>query len=112
MAKQLIRLTEGDLHRIIKESVKNILAEVDWNKPENRRAAGMVAKRNHAKAEHLRTGNSIHGMNGGSAQEVRDYNKKIQNYEKRGDKAANFMQNKLGRNPYNDSEFRKGYSQQ
>lgn len=30
MAKQLIRLTEGDLHRIIKESVQNILTEMDW----------------------------------------------------------------------------------
>lgn len=28
--KQLIRLTEGDLHNIIKESVNNILTELDW----------------------------------------------------------------------------------
>lgn len=28
--KQLIRLTEGDLHKIIEESVKNILTELDW----------------------------------------------------------------------------------
>ena len=28
--KQVIRLTEGDLHRIIKESVDNILSELDW----------------------------------------------------------------------------------
>ena len=28
--KQLVRLTEGDLHRIIKESVNNILSELDW----------------------------------------------------------------------------------
>ena len=28
--KQLIRLTESDLHNIIKESVNNILTELDW----------------------------------------------------------------------------------
>lgn len=30
--KQVIRLTEGDLHNIIKESVKNILSEEDYVK--------------------------------------------------------------------------------
>jgi hypothetical protein len=30
--KQLIRLTEGDLHNIIEESVKNILSEEDYIK--------------------------------------------------------------------------------
>lgn len=30
MTKNLIRLTENDLHRIIKESVNNILTELDW----------------------------------------------------------------------------------
>jgi len=33
MNKKLIRLTESDLHRIVKESVKKILKE--WNKIEN-----------------------------------------------------------------------------
>lgn len=28
--KQVIRLTESDLHRIIKESVNNVLTELDW----------------------------------------------------------------------------------
>ena len=28
--KKIIRLTEGDLHRIIKESVNSIIAELDW----------------------------------------------------------------------------------
>lgn len=28
--KQLVRLTESDLHRIIKESVNNVLTELDW----------------------------------------------------------------------------------
>ncbi len=30
MDKQLIRLTESDLHKIIKESVNRILNEIDW----------------------------------------------------------------------------------
>ena len=30
MAKQLIRLTENDLCKIIKESINNILTELDW----------------------------------------------------------------------------------
>ena len=28
--KQRIRLTEGQLHRIIDESVRNVLTELDW----------------------------------------------------------------------------------
>lgn len=28
--KQVIRLTEGDLHRIIKESINNVLTELNW----------------------------------------------------------------------------------
>ena len=30
MSKRRIRLTESDLHNIIKESVNNILSELDW----------------------------------------------------------------------------------
>lgn len=30
MSKKLVRLTEDDLHRIIKESVNNVLTELDW----------------------------------------------------------------------------------
>lgn len=35
--KQVIRLTEGDLHKIIKESVKNIISELDWKTYQNAR---------------------------------------------------------------------------
>ena len=28
--KQIIRLTEGDLHKIVKESVNKVLTELDW----------------------------------------------------------------------------------
>ena len=30
MNKKVIRLTESDLHRIVKESVNKVLTEVDW----------------------------------------------------------------------------------
>jgi len=28
--KKILRLTEGDLHNFIKESIKNVLSELDW----------------------------------------------------------------------------------
>ena len=28
--KKLIRITESDLHRIVRESVNNVLTELDW----------------------------------------------------------------------------------
>ena len=30
MNKKLIRLTESDLHKIVKESVNKVLTELDW----------------------------------------------------------------------------------
>lgn len=41
MEKQLIRLTEQDLHKVIKESVKKVLTELDWRTMLN---ASKVAK--------------------------------------------------------------------
>jgi hypothetical protein len=47
MSKKLVRLTEDDLHRIIKESVNNILTELDWktyaNAADKRRKQGKNA---------------------------------------------------------------------
>ena len=37
MSKRTVRLTESDLHRIIKESVNNILSELDWKTYQNAR---------------------------------------------------------------------------
>ena len=31
MAEKIIRITESDLHRIIKESVKKVLMEANWS---------------------------------------------------------------------------------
>ena len=28
--KKIVRLTEGDLHKVIKESVNKVLTELDW----------------------------------------------------------------------------------
>lgn len=30
MNKKLVRLSESDLHKIVKESVNNVLPELDW----------------------------------------------------------------------------------
>ena len=54
MKKNLVRLTESDLHRIIKESVKRIINEVG-NTPEGQRQLGRLANRkfNQAAAKSL-----------------------------------------------------------
>jgi len=48
MNKKLIRLTESDLHRIVKESVNKVLTELDWktyaNYANRRRAQGEWSK--------------------------------------------------------------------
>jgi len=45
MAKKIIKLTESDLHNIIKESVKNLLTELDWRTYDS--AANKLAKQEH-----------------------------------------------------------------
>ena len=46
--KKLVRLTESDLHRIVKESVSKVLTELDWktyaNYANGRRAQGKLDK--------------------------------------------------------------------
>ena len=44
MGKQIIRLTESDLHRIVKESVNNILKEIG-DTPRGQYALGQVSQR-------------------------------------------------------------------
>ncbi len=44
MEKKLIRLTESDLHRIVKESVERILNEIG-DTPKGQRALGALAQR-------------------------------------------------------------------
>lgn len=50
MEKKLIRLTEADLHKLIKESVKNVLTELDWrtyvNAARKREAQGLNTNAN------------------------------------------------------------------
>lgn len=51
MKKQVIRLTESDLHRVIKESVKKILGEGydfwgNWTEDDDDRARNREAERN------------------------------------------------------------------
>ena len=45
--KKLIRLTESDLHRIVKESVNNVLTELDWKTYAN--AANKAIERGNTK---------------------------------------------------------------
>ena len=49
MAKKIVKLTENDLHKIIKESVKNILSEIDW------RTLDQAEKKAELEAERART---------------------------------------------------------
>ena len=44
--KQKIRLTESDLHRIIKESVKQVLSELDWRTYQSAAEKSMKQSRN------------------------------------------------------------------
>ena len=46
--KQIIRLTEGDLHNIIKKSVNNIIQELDWKTTMN------AARKRKKQADNLR----------------------------------------------------------
>ena len=48
MNKKLIRLTEGDLHRIVKESVNRVLTELDWTTYSNYQN-GRMAQANQAR---------------------------------------------------------------
>lgn len=47
MRKNRIRLSESQLHRVIKESVRQMLSEVDWNKPKWQYSLGALAGRKH-----------------------------------------------------------------
>ena len=49
MIKKIVKLTENDLHKIIKESVKNILSEIDW------RTLDQAEKKAALDAERVRT---------------------------------------------------------
>ena len=48
MNKKLIRLTEGDLHKIVKESVNKVLTELDWTTYSNYQK-GRMAQANKAR---------------------------------------------------------------
>ena len=48
MNKKLIRLTEGDLHKIVKESVNKVLTELDWTTYSNYQK-GRMAQANQAR---------------------------------------------------------------
>ena len=63
--KQRIRLTEGDLHRIVKESVNRVLTELDWktyaNYANGRRAQGKWSKADAGDDASIRAFNNKYG---------------------------------------------------
>lgn len=46
MNKQVIKMTESDLHKIVKESVNKVLTELDWRTYVNAAKKGMHRYRN------------------------------------------------------------------
>lgn len=62
--KTLIRLTEEDLHRIVKESTEKILSEL-FNTPQGQQMQQRLAQRYDDKAENARKGAAINANNGG-----------------------------------------------
>lgn len=59
MTKKIIRLTESDLHRIVKESVNQVLTEMDWKTYMN--AARKWADRLHRNPAHPKRKSNIKG---------------------------------------------------
>ena len=73
--KKIVRLTESDLHRIIKESVNNIITELDWKTYANA-ANKRQAQGNWQSAERLRDQmvNSFNNKYATSDSEYNSYN--------------------------------------
>ena len=59
MAKKLIRLTEGDLHRIIKESINEILSEESYRKSAKKGEHTSVANKKELNGAKRRGNNDI-----------------------------------------------------
>ncbi len=73
--KKIVRLTESDLHRIIKESVNNIITELDWKTYANA-ANKRQAQGNWQSADRLRDQmvNSFNNKYATSDSEYNNYN--------------------------------------
>lgn len=113
MDKNIIRLTENELKKIIKESVNAILTEVDWNNPENMAAAGAVAGRHDYRASKGRDSLCRHRNNGGKKAHEKNIIRNIHNHDDRAVKAAEFIRKRTGvENPHNDKAFLSGYRSQ
>ena len=69
MAKNIIRLTEGDLHKIVKESVERIIREMDegnypaWGQ-QSQKAMGLNPEITQNKADSLRKYWASKGLSG------------------------------------------------
>jgi hypothetical protein len=94
MNRKLIRLTESDLHRIVKESVNQILTELDWKTYQNA-----------AKKAHLKALDDYGGSIGGGEYDHDKYNDYLSR-SRRFRKAAEDAFNK--EHGYDDGRFHLG----
>jgi hypothetical protein len=92
--KRRVRLTEGDLHRIVKESVNRMLTELDWKTYQNA-----------AKKAHLRALDDYSGQAGRGKYDAEKYNgylKRASNFRKAAEDAFN------REHGYDDGRFHLG----
>ncbi len=105
MNNKLIRLTENDLHNIVKEAVNRILSEHDAY------ALGRMFGKRDNRQNYLQKMGIMSSMNGGSYDEVEGLRKKSQEY---GNKTSNLNKTAnraLGQNPSNNDDFRAGWKE-
>lgn len=96
--KRKIRLTESDLHRVIKESVNNILSELDWKTYQN------------ARHEAIKKGDYDKSLNFGSAAQ-KEFNKKYGTEDVRGDIYLNRVSANSDSYPYHTLERMYNYDE-
>ena len=95
--KKVIRLTEGDLHRIVKESVNRILNEIG-DTERGQYALGALAKRKQQRGETFDNDYDGHDYNGTfNDNDVKRYAKKRQNYAMNTDSKRQNMRNSFDR---------------
>ena len=77
--KQVIRLTESDLHRIVKESVRKLIREYGDTK-ETRKKMAAAAKRGIRRGDSTPHENAMHSLlkRGSSKEELADYQKDLE----------------------------------
>ena len=97
MNKKLIRLTEGDLHRIVKESVNRVLNEIG-DTERGQYALGALAKRKQQRGETFDNDYDGYDYNGVfNDSDVKRYARNRQNYAMNTDSTRQNMRNSFNR---------------